>query len=93
LEQIDASLLRPLAPFRQLDAGQIREIIDQAHPLLVPPDHEVFTEAALARRFFLLLDGHVRVERTNAEGDRVVSLHIPPGQLIGIAAAESVTLW
>ena len=87
MEQIDASLLRPLPPFRRLDAGQIREILDLAHPLLVPPEHEVFAESARADRFYLLLDGHIRVERTNAEGNRVVSLHIPPGQLFGIAAA------
>lgn len=87
MEQIDASLLRPLAPFRRLDAGQIREILDQAHPLLVAAGHEIFAEAAPAERFYLLLDGHVRVERINAEGDRVVQLHIPPGQLFGIASA------
>lgn len=107
LKNLDESLLGPLPPFRRLSHGQIREILDLAHPLLVAQGHEVFCEGMTAERFFLLLDGHIRVERINAAGDRVVSLHIPPGQLFGIAAAlgrstypatsvaatECVTLW
>lgn len=87
MKNLDESLLKSLPSFRRLSTGEIREILDQAHPFLVEPEHEVFAEGAEAERFFLLLDGHIRVERTNAGGDRVVSLHIPPGQLFGIAAA------
>lgn len=87
MKKLDESLLRPVAPFRRLRDDQIREVLDLARPLLVPAGGEVFSEAAPATRFYLLLDGHVRVERTSFAGERVVSLHIPPGQLFGIAAA------
>lgn len=87
LKNLDETLLKPLPPFRRLDRGQIREILDQASPMRLDRNHEVFSEGVAASRFFLLLDGHIRVERTNANGDRVVQLHIPPGQLFGIAHA------
>lgn len=87
LKKLDESLLRPLRPFRDLGTARIREILDQARPSLVAPEHEYFAEGGPADRFFLLLDGHIRVERINPAGDRVVSLHIPPGQLFGIASA------
>lgn len=107
LKNLDETLLAPLPPFRLLDRGQIREILDGAQPMLADRGHEVFAEGAEANRFFLLLDGHIRVERINAAGDRVVQLHIPPGQLFGIAhalgrdtypasavaATECVVLW
>lgn len=38
-------------------------------------------------RFFLLLDGHVRVQRSTVEGVQIILLHIAPGQLSGIGAA------
>ena len=47
----------------------------------------MFGEGLPAERFFLLLDGHIRVVRTSPEGEQVIALHIPPGQLFGIAPA------
>lgn len=40
-----------------------------------------------AERFFLLLDGHIRVMRTTPHGEQIIALHIAPGQLFGIAKA------
>ena len=40
-----------------------------------------------AERFFLLLDGYIRVIRTTPTGDRIIALHTAPGQLLGIAPA------
>lgn len=40
-----------------------------------------------AGRFYLLLDGHIRVLRTTPDGDQVIVLHIASGQLFGIAVA------
>jgi CRP-like cAMP-binding protein len=47
----------------------------------------IFDEGMPAERFYLLLDGHVRVVRTTESGDNVTVLHIPSGQLFGIAKA------
>ena len=47
----------------------------------------MFSEGMPAESFYLLLDGYIRVIRTSPEGLQVIALHIPPGQLFGIAPA------
>ncbi len=37
--------------------------------------------------FFLLLDGHLRVQRSTAQGDEIILLYFAPGQSLGIGAA------
>lgn len=87
MSKLDESLLKPLPPFARLERTQIREILDQATPARYEEGTAVFNEGAPAERFYLLLDGFIRVIRTSREGVQVIALHIPPGQLFGIAPA------
>jgi CRP-like cAMP-binding protein len=87
VQHLDETLLRDLPSFRALEPLAVREILSHAHSRRIEAGHSVFEEGAEAETFFLLLDGHIRVERISREGDRVIPLHIPPGQLFGIAAA------
>lgn len=93
MQNLDESLLSALPPFRRLERPQIREILDQATTKRHDRDANVFHEGEDAERFFLLLDGFVRVVRTMPGGEQVISMHIPPGQLIGIAAALGRTTY
>jgi len=83
----DASLLATIPPFRKLDPAQIGEILDFAVSGAIEGGGTIFEEGARAERFYLLLDGHVRVMRVTLGGDQVIVLHIAAGQLFGIAAA------
>lgn len=85
--KLDESLLQTLPPFSRLTRGQVREILDQATPMRFDEGKAVFTEGMPAERFYLLLDGHIRVFRMTPDGDQVIAMHIPPGQLFGIASA------
>lgn len=87
MSKLDESLLSSLPPFSRLARPQIREILDQATPGRYPEGTAVFDEGRPAERFFLLLDGFIRVVRTTPDGAQVIALHIPPGQLFGIAPA------
>lgn len=87
MAKLDETLLTGLPPFSRLDRPQIREILDQAQPQRFDEGAPVFREGEAAERFFLLLDGFIRVIRTTPGGDQVIALHIPPGQLFGIAPA------
>lgn len=87
MSKLDASLLAPLPPFSRLDRGQLREILDRATPERYEEGAAVFREGMPADHFHLLLDGFIRVIRTTPEGEQVIALHIPPGQLFGIAPA------
>jgi CRP-like cAMP-binding protein len=85
--KLDESLLTHVPPFDGLNRPQIREILDEAAPRRFDEGAAIFYEGAEADRFFLLLDGYVRVIRTTEGGDQVIALHIPSGQLFGIAPA------
>ncbi|MER2508915.1 Crp/Fnr family transcriptional regulator [Amaricoccus sp.] len=87
MSKLDESLLTGLPPFSRLSRGEVREILDQATPRRYPEGAAVFREGTPAERFHLLLDGFIRVVRTTPEGEQVIALHIPPGQLFGIAPA------
>ncbi len=87
LPRLDESLLTHLPPFSKLDRRQIRTILDQASSRRFDKDVTVFTEGAPAERFYLLLDGYIRVVRITPTGEQVTALHIPSGQLFGIAQA------
>lgn len=93
IKKLDESLLTDLPPFRKLSRPQIREILDAATPLRFDAGVAVFSEGMPVERFFLLLDGHVRVIRTTFGGDQIIALHITPGQLFGIGAALGRTTY
>lgn len=87
LPRLDESLLTHLPPFSRLEKRQIRTILDQATSRRYASDIAIFEEGHPAERFFMLLDGYVRVVRITPGGEQVTALHIPAGQLLGIAKA------
>ncbi|KZM50436.1 Crp/Fnr family transcriptional regulator [Labrenzia sp. OB1] len=87
MNKIDESLLAGVPPFRRLDRGQIREILDLAVAKRFDEGVSVFSEGMPAERFYLLLDGYIRAVKTTAGGEHIIAMHIAPGQLFGIAAA------
>jgi CRP-like cAMP-binding protein len=87
LPRLDESLLTHLPPFSRLDRRQIRTILDQATSRRYEAGVAIFEEGHPAERFYMLLDGYVRVIRITPTGEQVTALHIPAGQLMGIAKA------
>ena len=87
LKTLDESLLTDIPPFRKLATHKIREILDQARPKRFEAGVSIFEEGEEASRFYLLLDGHIRVVKTTPDGDQIIALHIASGQLFGIAVA------
>lgn len=85
--RLDESLLANVPPFSKLDGRQIREILDLASSRRYDEGVAVFEEGQDATRFFMLLDGYIRVVRITPGGEQVIALHIPSGQLFGIAKA------
>lgn len=87
MPRLDECLLMHLPLFSRLERREIRTILDQATSRRHDVGVHIFDEGMKADRFFLLLDGYIRVVRITPEGEQVVGLHIPPGQLFGIARA------
>lgn len=93
MNNLDESLLIHLPPFSKLSRVQIREVLDLATPKRYDAAMAVFEEGLAADRFYLLLDGYIRVVKTSPDGDQVIALHIVPGQLFGIAVALGRTTY
>ena len=93
LKNLDESLLTSLPPFKNLNTVQIREILDIATPVRIDLGKAVFDQGEVAQKFFLLLDGHIRVIKTTPDGEQVIALHITSGQLFGIAAGLGKTTY
>ncbi len=91
--RLDESLLAHLPPFSKLDTRQIREILDQSSSRRYDSGVAIFEEGHEADRFFMLLDGYIRVVRITPGGEQVIALHIPSGQLFGIAKALGHTAY
>lgn len=87
LPRLDESLLMHMPPFSRLVRAQIHVILDQASIRRYDKGMVIFHENDPADRFFLLLDGYVRVVQITTTGEQVTALHIPTGQLLGIARA------
>lgn len=88
---LDPSLLSNLPAFDQVGREDIRDILAQAAVRRHEIGSDIFSEGEEADAFFLLLDGYVRVRRITPDGEPVIIRYIPPGQLIGIAAAIGKT--
>jgi YD repeat-containing protein len=84
---LDRSLIAGLPPFSGLSRTDLDVILEKARPLRIAAGQTVFEQHAEAHSFFLLLDGHVRVVKTTADGQQVIMRYISAGQLIGIAVA------
>jgi CRP-like cAMP-binding protein len=87
LPRLDESLLTHMPPFSKLNRRQIRDVLNLATSRHYDAGVTIFDEGMPAERFYMLLDGHIRVARTTETGDHVTVLHIPSGQLFGIAQA------
>lgn len=90
---LDRSLIAGLPPFSGLSRTDLDVILEKARPLRIAAGQPVFEQDAEAHAFFLLLDGHVRVVKTTADGQQVIMRYISAGQLIGIATALGRTTY
>ena len=84
---IDASLIADIPAFAGLSAAEREEILREARSARYPKDSAVFEQGGEAHSFFVLLHGHLRVEKTTPQGDQIVVRYVSPGELFGVAQA------
>lgn len=83
----DPHTLRGIASFAGLSDDQIGDIIRRGRLRHREAGSQVFRAGDPADLFFLLLDGVIRAVRTLPSGDQVVPIHVPAGELFGMAIA------
>ena len=87
MAKIDRSIVEEMEAFAGLAAADIDEFLDRATPLRVAKDKAIFAQDEEAERFFLLLDGVVRVVQNTKDGHQVIARYVAAGSFIGIAPA------
>jgi CRP-like cAMP-binding protein len=93
MNRIDHSLIAGLPFFDGLTAEDLDEILKGAVSGRHMVNCEIFGQENEAHSFFFLLDGHVRVIRTNPDGQQVIVRYISPGEIFGIAPAIGRTTY
>ena len=87
MSRLDRSLIASLSAFQGLTPAELDRMVSQARSLRITRNRAVFEQEGDAHSFFLLLDGHIRVVKSTAEGGEVTVRYIGPGELMGIATA------
>ncbi len=84
---IDRSIVAELPLFAGLGPGDLDEILREARSVRYAKDSTVFAQGADAVSFFVLLHGHLRVEKTTPQGQQIVARYVSAGALFGVAQA------
>lgn len=90
---LDRSLVAGLTVFSGMTPADLDEILSAARSAGYEKEAEIFFQGEDARRFFLLLSGHLRVVQTSPEGHQVVARYIHEGELFGIAVAMGLDVY
>lgn len=87
---VDRSLVVNLAMFAGLASAEQEELLHEARSVRYPKGTAVFDQGAEADRFFVLLHGHLRVEKTTSQGQQTVVRYVSAGELFGVAQAMNL---
>jgi len=87
MASLDRSIVTNIPVFAGLSADDLDEILHEARSSRYPKDSSVFEQGADALAFFVLLHGHLRVEKTTPQGQQVVVRYVSAGELFGVAQA------
>src|SRR3569623_725684 len=88
---VDRSVVADLPMFAGLSSGEQDELLREARSIRYKKETTVFDQGAEADRFFLLLHGHLRVEKTTPQGQQIVVRYVSAGELFGVAQAMNLT--
>lgn len=84
---VDRSLVAALPMFAGLTPEGQDELLREARSIRYTKGAAAFDQGAEADRFFLLLHGHLRVEKTTPQGQQTVVRYVSAGELFGVAQA------
>jgi len=88
---VDRSLVANLPMFAGLTPNEQDELLREARSIRYPKGTAVFEQGADADRFFVLLHGHLRVEKTTPQGQQTVVRYVSSGELFGVAQAMNLS--
>jgi len=87
---VDRSLVAGLPMFAGLAPAEQDELLRESRSVRYTKGSAVFDQGTPADRFFLLLHGHLRVEKTTPQGQQSVVRYVSAGELFGVAQAMNL---
>jgi len=84
---LDRSLIQALPLFSAMSEAELDEVIAHAKSQRVPKGVAVFREGEIAKSFFVLLHGRLKVIKVTPLGQQVIVRFVNPGEIYGIAKA------
>jgi CRP-like cAMP-binding protein len=87
MTSLDRSIVSNIPIFAGLNPGDIDGILREARSTRYPKGSSVFDQGTEAHSFFVLLHGHLRVEKTTPHGQQIVVRYVSAGELFGVAQA------
>ena len=70
-----------------MDDAELDDVIGPATALRIPKGSAVFEQGEIARSFYVLLNGRLKVVKVTPDGQQVVIRFVVPGEIYGIAKA------
>lgn len=80
--------LSDLAPFRELPSGALVDVLTDAGLRRVAPGTTVFVQGTAAARFFLLVEGRLKIEQVTRDGRQIIAHLVAPGEFFGMAICQ-----
>jgi CRP/FNR family transcriptional regulator, nitrogen oxide reductase regulator len=84
---VDRSIVTDIPVFASLSSSDLDEMLREARSVRYPKDAKLFEQGAEAHSFFVLLHGHLRVEKTTPQGHQIVVRYVSAGEMFGVAQA------
>jgi CRP-like cAMP-binding protein len=84
---VDRTVVATMPLFAGMASVDIDELLREAQSTRFARDTHVFDQGHDAGHFYVLLHGHLRVEKTTPHGQQIVVRYISPGELFGVAQA------
>jgi len=93
MASVDRSLVANLPMFAGLAPAEQDELLREARSVRYPKGSAVFDQGAEAGHFYLLLHGHLRVEKITPQGQQSVVRYVSAGELFGVAQAMNLACY
>ncbi len=90
MPSLDRSIVANVPIFASLGADELDVVLRDARSVRYPKDSSVFDQGTEADSFFVLLHGHLRVEKTTPQGQQIVVRYVSAGELFGVAQAMAI---
>jgi CRP/FNR family transcriptional regulator, nitrogen oxide reductase regulator len=87
MAKLDRSLIHALPIFCAMGEAELDDVIAHAKAQRIPKGTSVFQQGEIAKAFFVLLHGRLKVVKVTPQGQQVLIRFVNPGDIYGIAKA------